>query len=74
MLGMGNRQNVYHTVDEIKKMQTIPTLIIFGDGEKTQVPELLNGTSITIKKLPGDHHYKFNLQLIMQTMRENKAF
>jgi type IV secretory pathway VirJ component len=74
MLGMGNRQNVYHPIDEIIKMQAIQTLIIFGDGEKTQVPELLNGTSVTIKKIPGDHHYKFNLQLIMQTMRENKAF
>ena len=74
MLGMGNRQNVYHPVEEIIKMQTIPTLIIFGDGEKTQVPELLNGTKVVIKKIPGDHHYKFNLQLIMQTMKENKAF
>ena len=74
MLGMGNRQNVYHTIDEIKEMQAILTLIIFGDGEKTEFPELLKNTSVTIKKIPGDHHYKFNLQLIMQTMRENKAF
>ncbi len=74
MLGMGNRQNVYQTIDEIKEMQAIPTLIIFGDGEKTQVPELLSGTSISIRKIPGDHHYKFNLQLIMQTMKDNKAF
>lgn len=74
MLGMGNRQNVYNTIGEIKEMQDIPTLIIFGDGEKTQVPDLLNGTSVAIKKIPGDHHYKFNLQLIMQTMKDNKAF
>ncbi len=74
MLGLGNRQNTYNTIDEIIKMQNIPTLIIFGDGEKTEVPELLNGTSVTIKKIPGDHHYKFNLPLIMQTMKENKAF
>jgi len=74
MLGMGNRQNTYNTIDEIKKMQSIPTLLIFGDGEKTEIPALLNGTSVIIKKIPGDHHYKFNLPLIMQTMRENKAF
>ena len=74
MLGMGNRQNTYNTTDEIIKMQTIPTLLIFGDGEKTQLPELLSGTAITIKKIPGDHHYKFNLPLIMQTMRDNKTF
>src|SRR5450759_5024852 len=70
MLGMGNRQNTYNTIDEIKKMQSIPTLLIFGDGEKTEIPALLNGTSVIIKKIPGDHHYKFNLPLIMQTMRE----
>ena len=74
MLGMGNRQNTYNTIDEIIKMQNVPTLIIFGDGEKTQVPELLTGTKVLIRKIPGDHHYKFNLPLIMQTMRENKAF
>jgi type IV secretory pathway VirJ component len=74
MLGMGNKQNTYNTIDEIIKMQSVPTLIIFGEGEKTQIPELLTGTKVIIRKIPGDHHYKFNLPLIMQTMRENKAF
>jgi type IV secretory pathway VirJ component len=74
MLGMGNRQNTYNTIDEIIKMQSIPTLIIFGDGEKTEIPALLSGTSVIIRKIPGDHHYKFNLPLIMQTMKDNKAF
>ncbi len=74
MLGMGNRQNTYNTIDEIIKMQSVPTLIIFGDGEKTDIPGLLSGTSVTIRKIPGDHHYRFNLPLIMQTMKDNKAF
>jgi type IV secretory pathway VirJ component len=74
MLGIGNRNNTYNTMDEIIKMQSVPTLIIFGDGEKTGIPGLLSGTSITIRKIPGDHHYKFNLPLIMQTMKENKVF
>ena len=74
MLGMGNRQNTYNTTDEIIKMQSIPTMIIFGDGEKTELPELLKKSSVVIRKIPGDHHYKFNLPLIIQTMRDNKAF
>jgi len=74
MLGMGNRNNTYNTINEIINMQSIPTLIIFGDGEKTQIPELLNGKAVMIRKIPGDHHYKFNLPLIMQTMKESKAF
>jgi len=74
MLGMGNKQNTYNTTEEIIKMQNIPTLLIFGEGEKNQLPELLGGTKAIIRKIPGDHHYKFNLPLIMQTMKENKAF
>jgi type IV secretory pathway VirJ component len=74
MLGMGNRQNTYNVTDEIIKMQTVPTLIIFGDGEKSHVQELLTGTSVNIKIIPGDHHYRFNLPLIIQTMKDNKAF
>ncbi len=74
MLGMGNRQNTYDVLDEILKMQSIPTLIIFGDGEKTKIPEMLAGTSIKVKIIPGDHHYKFNLPLIIETMKAAKAF
>lgn len=73
MMGMGNRQNTYNVIDEIIKMQALPTLIIFGDGEKSKVPGLLTGTAVKISVIPGDHHYKFNLPLIMQTMKDNKA-
>jgi len=74
MLGMGNKQNTYNTTEEIIKMQKIPTLLIFGEGEKNKLPESLDGIKVTIRKIPGDHHYKFNLPLIMQTMKENKIF
>jgi len=74
MLGMGNRQNTYNVADEIKAMQPVPTLIIFGSGEKTEVPDLLNGKGATIKKIPGDHHYKFDIPLIVKTIKEYKTF
>jgi type IV secretory pathway VirJ component len=74
MLGIGNRQNTFQVMDEIVKTQIVPTLIIIGDGEKTQVPELLAGTAVKIKKIPGDHHYKNNTALIVQTMKDYKAF
>jgi type IV secretory pathway VirJ component len=74
MLGMGNRGNSYKVIDEIIKMQKVPTLIIFGKDEKTGVPELLTGTTVKVCKIPGDHHYKFNSSLIIQTMKDNKAF
>jgi type IV secretory pathway VirJ component len=74
MMGIGNRQNTYNVVDEIIKIQIVPTLIIFGEGEKSKVTGLLNGTTVKIKKIPGDHHYKFNTPLIIQTMKDNNAF
>lgn len=74
MLGMGNRQNTYNVTDEIIKMQTVTTLVIFGEGERTKVPELLKGTSVKVSLIPGDHHYKFNVPLIIRTMKDNKAF
>jgi type IV secretory pathway VirJ component len=74
MMGIGNRSNTYDTVSEIVRMHSIPTLIIYGDGEKTTVPELLHGTSVVIKKIPGDHHYHSNVTLIVQTMNENNVF
>jgi type IV secretory pathway VirJ component len=73
MLGMGNKQNIYNVTEEIRKMQPLRTLIIFGSGEKTQVPDLLSGTSVIIMKLPGDHHYKFDVPLIIKTMKDNQT-
>jgi type IV secretory pathway VirJ component len=74
MLGLGNHQNTYKVSDEIIRMQPIRTLIIFGEGEKSKVPESVTGTAAKIVKIPGDHHYKFNLSLIIQTMKDNNAF
>jgi type IV secretory pathway VirJ component len=74
MLGMGNRQNTYNVADEIIAMQPVPVLIIFGSGEKTEVPDLLKGKEVTIKKIPGDHHYKFDIALIIKTIKDYKTF
>jgi type IV secretory pathway VirJ component len=74
MIGIGNRQNTYNVPEEIKNIKSVQTLLIFGSGEKSEVPELLKETPVTIRLIPGDHHYKFNLALIIQTMREGKAF
>jgi len=74
MLGMGSRQNTYDVLKEINAMPELPTLIIIGEGEKNTVPSLLKGTAVKVRLIPGDHHYKSNISLIIQTMRENNAF
>jgi type IV secretory pathway VirJ component len=71
MLGMGNRNNTYNVIDEIIRMQSTSSLIILGEDEKSMVPGLLSGTSVKIRTLPGDHHYKLNLPLIIRTMTDN---
>ena len=74
MIGIGSKQNTYNVLDEILKMQSVPTLCIFGEEEKSKVPGLLKGTNVKIGILPGDHHYKFNVPLIIKTMEDNKTF
>jgi type IV secretory pathway VirJ component len=74
MLGLGNRQNTYDVIAEINKMPKITTICIFGDGEKTPVPDLLRDTGVKVLFIPGDHHYKSNTTLIVKTMKDNNAF
>jgi type IV secretory pathway VirJ component len=73
MLGLGNKQNTYIVPDEIKKMHPLRTLLILGSGEKSKMPVLLEGSGAIIRELPGDHHYKFDIPLIVNTMKENKT-
>jgi type IV secretory pathway VirJ component len=74
MLGMGNSENTYNVVQEIVKMKNVNTILIFGDGEKSKVPGLLSGKPVKISLIPGDHHYKSNVQLILQTIKNNNAY
>jgi type IV secretory pathway VirJ component len=74
MLGMGSRQNTYKVPEEIIRMKPVKTLIIYGSGEKTPLPDLIVGSGVTVVKIPGDHHYKFDIALIVKTMKENKTF
>lgn len=74
MLGFGSRKNSYDVVAELSKINDTHQLLIFGEGEKTSLPGVLNNSKIGIVKIPGDHHFKGNSTLIVQTMKENKVF
>jgi type IV secretory pathway VirJ component len=74
MLGMGNRENTFNVVEEIAKIQAGSLLAIFGESEKSKVPGLLTGTPVKIRIVPGDHHYRFDLPLLIRVMRENMVF
>jgi type IV secretory pathway VirJ component len=74
MLDLGNRQNTYDVIQEIKKLDNIRTICIYGDKEKSTVPALLEGSRAKFVFIPGDHHYHGNATLIVKVMKENKAF
>ncbi len=74
MLGLGNKQNVYNVISEISGLPETHQLIILGESEKTQVPQLLKNTPVEIVKIPGDHHYKSNSELIVKVMEQKEVF
>ena len=74
MLGLGNKKNMYNVITETKGIKDTRQIVIFGEREKTNVPDLLKGSKVEIVKIPGDHHYKSNSALIVQTIREKMAF
>lgn len=73
-LGFVSSHDTYQVVEEIKKITSVPAVCIFGSDEKTKVPSMLSGTKAKIVVIPGDHHYKFDTDLIVKTMKANNAF
>jgi type IV secretory pathway VirJ component len=74
MLDLGNRQNTYNVIEEIKKLEKINTICIFGQNEKSPMPGLLKSSSAKFVFIPGDHHYHGNATLIVKVMKDNYAF
>lgn len=74
MLGLGNKQNTYDVIAEISRIQKTRQIGIFGQNENTKVQDLLRSTNVSIVIIPGDHHYKGNSALIVQKMKDEKAF
>ena len=74
MLGLGNKENTYDVIAEISKIQDTRQICIFGENENTKVPEILRSTQVETVLIPGDHHYKSNSTLIVQKMKDKKAF
>ncbi len=74
MLDLGNKNNTYNVIEEIKKLEKINTLCIYGQNEKSPMPGLLKSSSAKFVFIPGDHHYHGNSTLIVKVMKDNKAF
>jgi type IV secretory pathway VirJ component len=73
MIGLGNPNDTLNVVKEINKLSSENIICIFGKDEKTNVPDRLNLSKIKIVYIPGDHHYNFDLPLIINTLRKEKV-
>jgi type IV secretory pathway VirJ component len=74
MLDLGNKQNTYDVIEEIKKLEKINTICIYGQNEKSPMPQLLKSSTAKFVFIPGDHHYHGNSTLIVKVMKDNNAF
>jgi type IV secretory pathway VirJ component len=73
-LGIANSHDTFKVIEEIKKIPSVPAVCIFGSDENSKVPSMLSGTKVKVVIIPGDHHYKFDSDLIVKTMKANNAF
>lgn len=56
---------------EIEKMQTLPIVCIYGkEDEDTVCPSLQNNKLLSIKVLPGDHHFNGDYQAVIQLIKQ----
>jgi type IV secretory pathway VirJ component len=74
MIGLGSKQNTFNVITELSEIRNTKQICIFGESEKTKVPELLKSTNVESVKIPGDHRFKGNSSIIVQTMQDKKAF
>lgn len=74
MLGLSSKQNTFNVITELSGIRNTKQICIFGESERTKVPELLKSTQVESVKIPGDHHFKGNSSIIVQTMQDKKAF
>ncbi len=74
MLGLGNWNNTYDVVNELKQTDSlVPYLIITGTDEDSPLPTQLSESRIQFAKVPGDHHYNNDSQMIFNTLREKNV-
>ncbi len=71
MIGLGNFENTYNVVDELKKISNmVPVHLITGMEENSSLPAKLSETSVQFATVPGDHHYNNDSHAIFHSLFE----
>lgn len=74
MMGLGSRENTYKVIPELEQATAVQQIFVLGEDERSDLPELLKNTGAQFVKVPGDHHYQGNASLIIEKLKEDKAF
>jgi type IV secretory pathway VirJ component len=70
-LGGGDRKTDLHVLPEIKKLQGLPLLCIYGDDEKDSTCKKIPANLAKVVPLTGGHHYDGNYQNIANLILKN---
>jgi type IV secretory pathway VirJ component len=64
MLDIGNSEETYNVVNEIKRIKHLHPVCLFGEGEDAESRKKFSGSGAMIITLPGSHHYNNNTALV----------
>jgi type IV secretory pathway VirJ component len=66
MLSIGDSDDTYKVLDEVKKIKQLNPVCFFGQEEESDLRAHFAGTGAVIITLPGSHHYNNNTDLIAE--------
>jgi type IV secretory pathway VirJ component len=68
MLSLGNSNDTYNVLEEVRKIKHLHPVCIFGSGEDENTRNRFVEEGSKVYTLPGSHHYDYNSTLIAETV------
>ncbi len=64
MLSLGSKKDTYDVVSQIKKVEQLHPVCLFGDKENADVRRKFANTGVKMLTIPGNHHYNRNASAV----------
>ncbi len=64
MLSLGSKKDTYDVVSQIKKVEKLHPICLFGDKENVDVRRKFANTGVKMLTIPGNHHYNRNANAV----------
>ena len=68
MLSWGSSKDNYDVIEEMKKINTLNPICVFGEEEEPVVRNHFSEAGIKIKTLPGTHHYNNDFNALAESI------